>query len=145
MENQNLPHFIFLDDDPLENMICKKVTHLMLPGASVETFTNPAGAIMYIQTKYSNKHSGTAVLFLDVHMPLMNGWDVLGQIRNFPDNIKQRLSIFVLSSSKDIADREQAENDPLVVAYMLKPLTIYELQGILQNYKNELAAASSAR
>jgi CheY-like chemotaxis protein len=74
------------------------------------------------------------LIFLDLNMPIMNGWEFLEELKNLKDSLQLNYNIFVLSSSINPDDRKKAENNPLVTGYLSKPLSKEILDQIKQNY-----------
>lgn len=74
------------------------------------------------------------LIFLDLNMPIMNGWEFLEELKNINDALLLNYKIFVLSSSINPDDRKKAENNPLVTGYLSKPLSKEILEQIKQNY-----------
>jgi CheY-like chemotaxis protein len=74
------------------------------------------------------------LIFLDLNMPIMNGWEFLEELKNLNDTLQLNYKIFVLSSSINPDDRKKAENNPLVTGYLSKPLTKEILEQIKHNY-----------
>ncbi len=64
-----------------------------------------------------------ALIFLDLNMPIMNGWEFLEELKNLNNSLKLNYKLFVLSSSINPDDRKKAENNPLVTGYLSKPLS----------------------
>ncbi len=62
------------------------------------------------------------VLLLDINMPLVDGWDFLELYETLSDDKKNRIHIFMLSSSINPVDLEKAENHPHIKRYVTKPI-----------------------
>jgi len=123
MEKHTLPDFIVIDDDRTNNMICKLIIQNVAPGAVVKTFSNPEEGIAHIKENYAHAGANHIVLFLDINMPVLNGWEVLDEFENSPLPIKPLLTIFMLSSSVSPDDKLKAANNPLASGYIEKPLS----------------------
>src|SRR4051812_45391688 len=108
MENQTIPSFIVIDDDPVNNLICHKYIQLLSNEISIQTFTDPVAGIDYIINNYNEQQPNQTLLLLDINMPIMNGWDLLDRFVSFPDAVKQQFKIFILSSSVDLEDKQLA-------------------------------------
>ena len=122
-----------IDDDPVNNKICNRIIQLTIAGSAVKTFTDPGEGLEHILANYEN--SGTkAILFLDINMPSMTGWDVLAKFDGFTSNIKDRVKIFMLSSSVDPQDIERARRNSLVTGYVTKSLSKDKLQSAFVDY-----------
>ncbi|MCE6989677.1 response regulator [Dyadobacter sp. CY323] len=118
------PQFIVVDDDPINNLVCKYNIASLAPAAHIQLFTDPENALAWIREEYSQKpDSPETVLFLDINMPVMNGWEFLDEFSSLPDSVHTQISIFILSSSIDPEDKQNAENHPLVRGYYSKPLS----------------------
>lgn len=72
------------------------------------------------------------VLFLDINMPVMNGWDLLDTIEN--KGIDKEVYVVIVTSSVDVKDKEKAFSYSRVVDFVEKPFdtTVLErLKGLL--------------
>ncbi len=72
------------------------------------------------------------LLFLDINMPRMNGWEFLQEVRKagLGEKLQAKL-IVMLSTSDNPDDINKAKNDPLLTGFRSKPLTKEMLQEIL--------------
>ena len=120
----NFSRFIVIDDDALNNKICRVCIEKIYKGVDVTTFTDPREGFDYLVSEYSRKdHDTTATLFLDINMPTMTGWEFLEQFDLLDETIKSRIRVYILSSSVDKRDMERAKTNKNVVYYLIKPLT----------------------
>lgn len=109
---------IIVDDDPLVCFIQKKLLELHEFGQEPLSFSNGLLALNYLKNNYipDNEY----LLFLDINMPVMNGWDFLQEVSSeFPE---RNFHVIVLSSSTLISDREKAKSFHHVVDYLEKPM-----------------------
>ena len=121
----NSARFIVIDDDPLNNTICRLTIKKALGVVDVVTFTDPAQGLQYIDTEYSNPSDEelSTVLFLDINMPVMNGWEFLEKYENLNSSVKKNIKVYILSSSVDDRDIEKANSNKNIVNYLAKPIT----------------------
>ena|ERR1700761_9579515 len=116
--------FIVIDDDDFNNKICTVTIEKISKDADIKTFLDPVEGFAHIVSEYSRTdHNATAVLFLDINMPVMNGWEFLERFEELDTAIKNRVKIYILSSSVDKRDIERAKQNKNVVHYLIKPLT----------------------
>lgn len=126
-------HFLVIDDDPINNMICTHTIKSVTGDTSTRCFTIPEEGIDYIEKEYiKSPDQSTAILFLDINMPSMTGWDVLKKLEEYSDLVKKNVSIYILSSSVSQQDQGLAHSNPLVTDYIIKPLTKDKLLEILK-------------
>lgn len=125
-----ITHFIIIDDDPVNNLICDKIIKSLFSDADVQSFTDPQKGLDYICTNYDAVNDQATILFLDINMPVLNGWEVLDRLMDCADVIKSQFSIFILSSSIAINDRQQADDHPGVKGFLIKPLTVQKVHDV---------------
>jgi CheY-like chemotaxis protein len=120
--NAQPTHFIVIDDDAINNMMCKFSIKKHFGATPIASFQHPQAALAAIRNTYHEGQRQT-LLFLDIHMPGMNGWDFLEAFDTLDDSIKQQFIIYILSGSKNPKDAEKAAAHPLVAGHISKPLT----------------------
>lgn len=124
--------YIFVDDDEFSNWIYSIVVKEVAGEADIKTFTVPGEALEFIQTQYE-RIEGPTILFLDINMPMINGWQFLVYYAEFSEALKSQISIYILSSSVDERDRNMAEGNKNVKGFISKPLTIEVVRSIIEN------------
>ena len=123
--------FILIDDDPMNNLICKLTIEMTLGQTEVKAFVNPENGLEYIQSAFSHSDSDdSAVLLLDINMPIMSGWEFLEMFDNFSFDVKDRVKVCILSSSIDERDKERSYANKNVIEFLVKPLTDKDIQRI---------------
>lgn len=117
-------NFIIVDDDRINNKLCRKIIEKIYPNAGLIDFTDPQEGFNYLAHDFAVQSSDTrAVLLLDIIMPVMNAWEFLEQFETLSDEVKDRIKIFILSSSVDKNDMAKAKANKYVEYYLIKPLT----------------------
>jgi CheY-like chemotaxis protein len=77
------------------------------------------------------------MIFLDLNMPQMNGWQFLDALTPYQGRIQSKTRIFILTSSLDNMDLEKYREYPFVSRYFLKPLQPTDLEAIRGLLKDE--------
>ncbi len=116
---------ILVDDQPIANFITRKLLEIEGYNKNVLDFTNPEEALDYLKDKQNT------LVFLDLNMPEMNGWEFLDSLKAKGHQHK----IIILTSSTSAIDRDKAKEYPSVIKYVEKPLNknkFTELQPFLQ-------------
>lgn len=124
--------FLVVDDDRSNNLICKCTLRRISASTEIITFLEPEVALQYIRDSYKNELTTPTIIFLDINMPILSGWDFLKIFEEFAPAIKQQFSIFMLTSSIDERDRARANLNPLVKGFLSKPLTMDAVNIILE-------------
>ena len=71
----------------------------------------------------------TDLIFLDLNMPVMGGWEFLDHFSGEPYKaLFNNIKVIVLSSTIDPHDIEKANTYPMVLQFMSKPITIEMLE-----------------
>lgn len=73
------------------------------------------------------------VIFLDLAMPVMDGWEFLDEFSKMPSDIKAQIQIIVLSSSIDPKDKARAERYECVKRFCRKPIDHNQLSNVIYN------------
>jgi len=120
---------LLIDDDSVTNFINREVIHLYTKSLYVQDFTNPMEAIDYLK----KSQVSTFLIFLDINMPIMSGWDFVDALKNL--SLKHEIDSIMLSSSNNEADRLKAFSYSLVKNYCEKPLSKKDLEKCLKIYR----------
>ena len=119
--------FMVIDDDHLNNIICQTIITRHYPQAKYITFINPAQALEYLQNANNEQPD---IIFLDIHMPDVNGWSFLERFQKL--STLQKAHIIMISSSINYKDVNGASEHPLVKDYIEKPITIDNINKALE-------------
>ncbi len=93
---------MIIDDDPHNNLLCGFVIGTVTKQIEIINFTIPQEGFDYIEDFYKkNEPDCPTVLFLDINMPVMSGWDFLDKYATLDEHIKKQITIYILSSSLD--------------------------------------------
>jgi response regulator of citrate/malate metabolism len=126
---------LLIDDDLAINFLHKRLlTKVELAQTIISSF-NGVEAIKDV--KQLNNSLGTndlVLIFLDINMPIMDGWHFLEDFKEFSNELLYNFKIFVLSSSFNPDDIEKARNNSFVTDYCSKPLSSDRLNSLIDQY-----------
>jgi len=83
-------------------------------------------------SNYEKDNHWPSVIFVDINMPGMNGWEFIESFKEKFSAYKQKCTICLLSSSLDPRDKEKASKSDLVDFYFSKPLSIDTVRTICE-------------
>ena len=119
----NFKDFIIIDDDIINNKLCRKIIEKTFPDAAITDFINAREGLDFIIEKYSKSGDEKVIVLLDISMPIMNAWEFLDVFDNLERGLKDRVKIHILSSSINKNDMMRAQTNSNVEYYLIKPLT----------------------
>lgn len=122
---------IILIDD---NAILRTIFGHMLQGfteyeIAFHAFKNALDALDFLDKNDITQSQIKPILFVDINMPFMTGWELMDTLENRTDFIKHT-KIFIVSSSTSKSDQEQLANYPFISGFILKPFgkeSIYQI------------------
>jgi CheY-like chemotaxis protein len=120
-----------IDDDPIFIYGTRRLIKEAHFEGGIMVYSNGQEAYLYIKEQLQNDQKIPPVIFLDLNMPIMNGWEFLDEIHKIPELTSTELSIYILSSSIDPRDSEKAKTYSLVKGFISKPISVLALEGIL--------------
>ncbi len=74
------------------------------------------------------------LIFLDINMPKINGWEFLEQYKDLSPHQKVKIIVVMLTTSYNPKDLERAKQIEEVAGFNVKPLTHELLTEILQEH-----------
>jgi CheY-like chemotaxis protein len=123
MSNHRYKLVMLIEDSNIDNFINAKVLELTHFAEKVVTRLSAVSALKYFDHDIHSDADVPDIIFLDIRMPEMDGFQFLEQFATYPEYVKSKPKIVMLSSSVDSVDHERALNNPMVHTYISKPLT----------------------
>ncbi|MGO4918775.1 response regulator [Maribacter aquivivus] len=123
-----LKEIMLVDDNSIDNYVSKIVTEKENIAETITVKSSAIEALDYLKAKAGNFPE---LIFLDIKMPIMDGFEFLIEFSKFTVDKKANCAIVMLSSSISNADMEAASNDQHVIDYLSKPLSKEKLTKVL--------------
>ena len=120
-----LEQILCVDDDPITLMLCKKVIEKASFSTEIITAQNGEEALRFFNDlKYrKNKIKKPQLIFLDLNMPVMGGWEFLEHFTSPDYEEFNSIKIIVLSSTINPEDLAKAKKYPAVIDFLSKPIS----------------------
>ncbi|MBE7640594.1 response regulator [Salegentibacter sp. BLCTC] len=122
-----------IDDDKFYQFFAKRMLEGM-PGRVKEVlqFYDAISALDYLRENINDEDKIPDIIFLDLNMPGLNGWDFLEELKNI--NFQKKSVIHICSSSVSTEDIVKAQEDTHIDRYIIKPLKTEQIKNILESY-----------
>lgn len=117
-------NIILIDDDPVFNFINTEIIKTAKPEYIIKSFEHAESALNELNTIKVDDNDFGCIIFLDINMPKLNGWDFLERYIKLPARLINACRVFMLSSSNSISDIEKSKTYDVVDGFISKPLTI---------------------
>lgn len=130
MEQKKINSSWLIDDDKIYLFGLRKMIELSKLCCGTAEFNNGADAIEKIKSLIDSPELLPDLIFLDINMPVMDGWHFLKEYELLKNNLSKKIVIYMVSSSIDERDIERATQLEDVKDYIIKPLPFEKLQSI---------------
>ena len=111
-----------IDDDRIYQFAARKIIEATGLANNVMTFSNGREALQHLQTNADSSTDLPDVIFLDINMPVMNGWQFLDAFKSIGPKLSKPVTIYMVSSSVDEYDINKSRDYNEVTDYIIKPV-----------------------
>lgn len=132
MSNKTPKQVCIIDDDPIYIYTFTRMLREQNLFEDFLIFQDPEEAFDAIKNRCDSNEELPPIIFLDLNMPIMDGWDFLDSLRNLQNYHEQKVCLFIVSSSSAATDLEKAKNYSFVKKYLIKPAATDQIKEIIE-------------
>jgi len=129
---QQATQLYLVDNDQVYQFTLRKCIELSEEDVELKVFNNGFEAISELR-KHQEQESLPDLIFLDLRMPMLDGWGFLKEYSKFYESMSKKPDLYFMTSSINQDDREKALHYDEVTGFLEKPHTLIELQNTLAN------------
>ena len=113
---------VVIDDNPTDHYIMQRLLHNNY-NCEQATYTFDGQLVLDYLNENKNADTLPDVIFLDLDMPLLTGWEFLDELESFNSGAKKNVQVHIMSSSIRSADVFHSKKYTCVNSFMTKPLS----------------------
>lgn len=114
---------MIIDDNNIDIFISARMIVKNNFSKEVLRYTNAPEALNYLKDNQENITELPQIIFIDIYMPMMSGFEFLEVYDGLSDTLKNHCKAYMLSSSIDKEDIYLSANNKNVVRFLSKPIT----------------------
>jgi CheY-like chemotaxis protein len=122
-----------IDDDEVYQFTVTRTIEAQKLAKKILVFSDGEQAIDFLIANIANDENVPDVIFLDINMPVMDGWQFLEEYVNLRPRIGKKVTIYMVSSSVDPVDLQKAKKITELSDYIIKPITPNRLKEIIES------------
>jgi len=129
---------MLIDDNPDDLFFHERVIRKNDAAANIVSKKGGVEALEYLKAKKEHPDTHPDLIFLDINMLGMNGWEFLDVYKTLDEEFRCNAVVVMLTTSENPDDKRRALAHIPKTDFRTKPLTREMLNEVLENYFKEI-------
>jgi CheY-like chemotaxis protein len=125
-------NILLIDDDPLFIFLTKKIINSTGYSTAIYECGDGQEGIEFVNGSLANNTTLPDLIFLDLNMPISDGWEFLEEYAKIEFSVREKIDVYVVSSSISPHDFERSKAFNVVKDFMIKPLDKKKLAEVFE-------------
>ena len=121
---------LLVDDNDTDNFISQRIIELTEFAEDIVVRNSGRSALNFLFENQENTTNLPDIIFLDINMPIVDGFIFLYEFEKFSHLIKNKCKVVILSSSDNKNDIDKILDNNYVIKFITKPLTENALENL---------------
>jgi CheY-like chemotaxis protein len=133
MAEKKYPTIMLIDDNEIDNLINQKMIEAAAIADKIYTHTSAKSGLEFLRNMEKLDLADQILpnlIFLDIDMPLMDGFQFLDEFEKFGALVKKKCKVIMLTSSINPQDYNRAKKYSAIKLFLNKPLSFETIKGI---------------
>lgn len=128
--NKQFGKIFLIDDDDIDNKVFSVFAEKTKLTKNLVKFRDPVHALSHIRSMPIS--NAPDAIFIDLHMPIMNGWELVEELEGCKKLLKTK--IFIITSSVWSGHKKKLKEKTTVTDLLIKPIGIHKMLEIKGQY-----------
>jgi CheY-like chemotaxis protein len=125
-----------VDDDEIYKFTVQKTLEIRNLAKKILPFSDGEEALKFLSDNINNVDELPDLIFLDINMPIMDGFQFMDEYVKFHPKISKKITIYMVTSSVDPVDYKKAKNYAEISDFIVKPIYPEELEAIINSIED---------
>ncbi len=131
---EKLNCILLIDDDEPTNFLNELVIKQVDCAEKTVAVQSGQAALDFLKERINGGYPQPALIFLDINMPVMNGWEFLEEYKKLDSDQKAKMVMVMLTTSLNPDDKDKADTIDAIDDFVSKPLTAEIVNEILNKH-----------